>query len=310
MHTKETTLAVAVLTALALAWTRAQEPAKGSQDEQTIRKSADDYSAAYNKGDLDAVMAYWADDADYVDDAGKTHRGKATIAALFKAGADDMKGQTLALKVTSLRFVKPDVAIEDGEARITAPGGETDASRYTAVWTKSGDRWLISSVRSLPSDDVAAEATNADYVKALDWLVGEWVSDDQGAKVNLTAKWALDKNFIVQDYTVERKDEPAEHVTQWIGYDPASGQIKSWTFDSRGGNGEGLWTRDGNTWNADATGVLPDGRAGSARNSVRFVDETHVEWRSTGRNIEGQPMPDAQVKFVRKSKSDPGNAAK
>jgi uncharacterized protein (TIGR02246 family) len=312
MHKKTILLAALfALIALALPWTRfkqssvgAQESRGGVEDEQTIRKSADDYVAAYNKGDIEAVMAYWAQDADYVDEAGKTHRGKEKIASLFTAGMEDLKNHKLALKVIGVRFIKPDVAIEDGEARLTAPGGETSSSRYTAVWTKTGDRWLLSSVREISSAEPAGESSNAQYLEPLDWVVGEWVSDDKGPKVTLAAKWALDKNFIVMDYTVERKDQPAGRVAQWIGFDPASGQIKSWTFDSSGGHGEGLWTRDGNTWNADVTGVLPDGRVGSARNSLRFVDDTHVQWRSTGRNVEGQPMPDAEVTFVRKAAAE------
>jgi hypothetical protein len=112
----------------------------------------------------------------------------------------------------------------------------------------------------------------------------------------------------VQEYTVGGQSDSQLHVTQWIGYDAASDQIKSWTFDSRGGHGEGLWTRDGNTWYTEATGVLPDGRIGSALNSIEFVDDTHLRWRSIGRNVEGQPMPDAEVRFIRRDNTEDGDA--
>ena len=49
-------------------------------------------------------------------------------------------------------------------------------------------------------------------------------------------------------------------VTQRIGWDPLTKQIKSWVFDSEGGYGDGLWTRKGNQWVIKSTGVLPDGR--------------------------------------------------
>jgi hypothetical protein len=106
----------------------------------------------------------------------------------------------------------------------------------------------------------------------------------------------------VQDYVVSGEAGDDLKVTQWIGFDPISGQIKSRAFDSRGGYGEGLWERDDNTWSSEAIGVLPDGRTGSALNSVRFVDESHMEWRSTGRNVDGQPMADVEVTFVRADK--------
>jgi uncharacterized protein (TIGR02246 family) len=292
------------IASLGLAATQAKEPAQSSPDEQMIRKSVDDYCAAYNKGDLDALMSYWAKDAEYVDDDGETHRGRDAIGAIFKNSLEKLKGFTLHLKIDDLRFVKPEVAIEDGTATLTGPDGETSSGRYTAVWTKSGDRWLIDNDHDLPSNEKPAEVANADYLKPLDWLVGDWTSEDKGQTVNLSVKWALDKNFLVHDYTVAGEAGADLRVTQWIGFDPVTGQIKSWTFDSRGGYGSGLWTREDNTWRADTTGVLPDGRIGGALNSIHFVDDSHLEWESTGRNVDGQPMPDARVKFVRSNKTE------
>jgi uncharacterized protein (TIGR02246 family) len=261
----------------------------------------DGYCDAFNSGNVDTLLAFWADDADYVDEEGETHRGKEAIGALFKAGVEDLKGQKLGLKIDNLRLVKPEVAIEDGTATLTNADGQTTTGHYTAVWVKNGDKWLINSARELPDDDDAAAASesNANYLQPLEWLVGDWVSEDNGPTVNLTANWALEKAFLVQDYTVAGQAGTDIRVVQWIGFDPVTGQMKSWTFDSRGGYGEGLWSRDDNTWHGETTGVLADGRVGTARNSIRFVDETHFEWRSTGRNVEGQPMPDVEVRFVR-----------
>lgn len=306
MH-KPTILTVMALAALGLAATQAQEPAQTSSDEQAIRKSVDEYCDAYNSGNIDTVLSYWDKDADYVDGDGATHHGKDAIGAIFKNSLENLKGSKLRLKIDSLRLVKPDVAIEDGTASLTGPDGETSDGRYTAVWIKSGDRWVIESDHDLPSQDKPVEAANSDYLKPLEWLVGDWVSEDNGRTVNLTAKWALDKNFLVQDYTVSGEAGADLRVTQWIGFDPASGQIRSWTFDSRGGYGDGLWSREDNTWRSETTGVLPDGRVGSAVNSIRFVDDAHLEWHSTGRNVGGQPLPDSQVKFVRGNKAENAN---
>jgi uncharacterized protein (TIGR02246 family) len=300
MHTKSI-LALFAFVLLEVVSAHAQESTQTSPDEQSIRKSVDDYCAAFNNNELDSILAFWADDADYVDVDGETHRGKESIGTLFKISAADVNGNKLGLKIDSLRFVKPEVAIEDGTATLTDQDGETTSSHYTAVWVKNGDKWLIQSARELPSDDVedAVSQTNADYIQPLDWLVGQWVSDDSGPAVNLNAKWALDKNFLMLEYAVAGEAGNDVRVIQWVGFDPLTEQIKSWTFDSRGGYGDGLWTREENTWHVDATGVLPDGRIGTVRNTIRFVDETHFELHSTGRNVEGQPMPDVVVKFVR-----------
>jgi uncharacterized protein (TIGR02246 family) len=305
MH-KRFILAMVLFASLEMTSAHAQESSPGSPDEQTIRKSVDGYCDAFNSGNVDTLLTFWASDADYVDEEGEIHRGKAAIGALFNAAADDLKGQQLDLKIDTLRFVKPEVAIEDGTATLTDPDGESTSGRYTAVWIKNGDRWLISSARELPNDEdeAAASDSNATYLQPLEWLIGDWVSEDTGPTVNITATWALDKSFLVQNYTVAGEAGADLHVVQWIGFDPVTGQIKSWTFDSRGGYGEGLWNRDGNTWHGETTGVLPDGRIGTARNSVRFVDDTRFEWSSTGRNVEGQPMPDAEVRFVRNDSTE------
>jgi uncharacterized protein (TIGR02246 family) len=297
---KQSILASMLLAALGVCTARSQQPAQSASDEQIIRQSVDEYATAFNNGDVETVLGYWDADADYVDEDGETHRGKDAIGALFRNAAQNLQGQKLALKIDSLRLVKPEVAIEDGTASLTNTDGETRSSRYTAVWVKNGDKWLIESARELPDDEEAAATEGgANYLQPLEWLVGDWVSEDSGPTVNLTAKWALDKNFIVQEYSVAGGDSADLRVVQWIGFDPVTGQIKSWTFDSRGGYGEGLWSREGNAWHGETTGVLPDGRSGTARNSVRFVDDTHLQWSSTGRNVEGQPMPDAEVRFVR-----------
>lgn len=294
------TLAVAV-------WgvtTYAKDAAQKSSDEEVIRKAADEYCAAFNDGKVDAVIEYWGDDADYVDEDGQAYHGKDAVRELFKRSLESLKGSKLNLKIENLHLIKPDVAIEDGTASLTGPDGETSKGRYTAVWTKSGDHWRIASAHDLPMKEQSAPEANADYLKPLDWLIGDWTSDDKERPVKLTSRWALDKNYIVQDYLVPGEGGDDLKVTQWIGFDPISGQIKSRAFDSRGGYGEGLWERDDNTWTSEAIGVLPDGRTGSAQNSVQFVDESHMGWRSTGRNVDGQPMPDVEVKFVRAGKGD------
>ena len=53
-------------------------------EEQAIRKTGDAYSAAFNKGDLDALQEAWADDAEYTDEAGQTTRGRQAIGALIQ----------------------------------------------------------------------------------------------------------------------------------------------------------------------------------------------------------------------------------
>jgi hypothetical protein len=136
----------------------------------------------------------------------------------------------------------------------------------------------------------------------LEWLVGEW--DEQGDKpgVHLTGRWAPNKSFLLMDYTVRHEGAEPKDVHQRVGWDPLNGVVRSWVFDSMGGFGEGVWRREGNRWVSTCEGVLPDGGTGHATHVWEFVDPNTFIWRTTDREIDGQPLADAEVKFVRKAK--------
>jgi hypothetical protein len=102
-------------------------------------------------------------------------------------------------------------------------------------------------------------------------------------------------------FTIKR-NEGELAVMYVFGYDPASEQIKSWTFDSAGGNGEAVWTRDGNQWTGRAMGVLPDGGTGSTTYIVKYVDEQTFILQMHDRQVAGQPLADSETKYVRKAK--------
>jgi uncharacterized protein (TIGR03000 family) len=51
--------------------------------EAALRKRAEEFIAAFNSGDANAVAAFWAPDGDYIDQAGTTLSGRQAIAAAF-----------------------------------------------------------------------------------------------------------------------------------------------------------------------------------------------------------------------------------
>jgi len=95
-------------------------------------------------------------------------------------------------------------------------------------------------------------------------------------------------------------------VTQRIGWDPLSKQIKSWVFDSEGGYGDGLWTRNGDQWMIKSSGVLPDGRIATATNILTRVGPNAARWASTERTVGGFHAPDRfENMMVRRPPSPP-----
>jgi uncharacterized protein (TIGR02246 family) len=266
-----------------------------------VRKANADYAAALAAGNLDAVMAFWAADADYVDETGKQTQGSDKIAALFRKSLPETKEAKVNIRIHSLKFLRPEICLEDGTVEKTLATGTKESGRFAIVWTKAGDKWLISSVRDLPTEVTDAPSVAATYLNELGWLVGEWADDSPKADVTVKVSWATNKAFLVMDYVIKQPDADPLEVSVRVGWDARAGRIRSWVFDSTGGFAEAYWRKDGKRWVVGTSGVLPDGGTGGATNVYEFVDENTFVWRSTERDVDGQPLPDAEVKFVRKN---------
>jgi uncharacterized protein (TIGR02246 family) len=276
----------------------AQESKKPSQDEQAIRHAVVAYADAFTKGDLDQLLMRWDPDAEYIDESGKITQGREAIAALLRANLGGLKGCKLAMDTKSVRLLTPEVALEDGRATIAKPD-ETVTTPYTAVWVKKDGHWKLRSIHDLPEAGEPAPVTPAERLKGMEWIIGEWQSAEATPEVHLNCHWAPNKSFLLFDYRI--KSDKEESTTMRIGWDPVNEQFRSWYFDSAGGYGEGWWTQDGNTWVSETTGVLPDARVGIARYIVRFVDDKTWQWQSRNRAVDGRPLADVDVRFVRKT---------
>jgi len=283
----------------------ATDPARRT-DEEAVRKVNADYADTLGKGDIEMAIAFWGPDADYIDESGKTTRGRDAVGALLKKSLPDLKGCKFASRVHSIKFLRPEIALVDGTLECTAADGARDANRYAIVWTKSGDRWHISSARDLPETSVDVSTPAATELQPLAWLVGDWQEQGDKPGVHVTCRWAPNKSFLLMDYSVPRAGEEPMRVRQRVGWDPERGIIHSWVFDSTGGFGDADWERDGNRWMTMAEGVLPDGGRGASTNVYEFIDANTFVWRSTDREVDGQPMADCVVKFTRQMSKEGG----
>jgi uncharacterized protein (TIGR02246 family) len=292
-HIMTAALALAGL-AVVLGQTRAED------NKREIQAAVDACTTAFNKRDLDGLLAYYAADADYLDQEGKQHKGKADLADFFKRSLDDLNDQKLKTTITSLRFVRPDVAIVDGKADFTGPDGASDSGLFTAVWTKTDGKWLLSSVHDLPEPPTASDDADG-QLQRLAWLVGDWTHEDPTFSVQVSGRWTLNKRFLFVEYIAKGKENDDLTVMQYFGWDPVDGVIRAWFFDSQGGYGGGDWVRDGNTWSANWNGVLSGGRTASSVSSLKYLDHKSFVFRSVDREIDGLPMDDVEAKFVRKA---------
>lgn len=274
---------------------------KVASGEQEIRSAAAAFAAAFNKGDSDALLAFWADDADYVDDSGVAYKGKKAISELVRKNCPLCKGHTMSLDVSTVKFTRPDVALEEGVVTVKGPDEVGESNRYMAVWVKNNDRWQLSSVRDQtpPMESYKGDESLAE----LGWLVGDWIHENGDVKVALKCRWMLNKQFLVMEYDVKKPNEDPTEVAVWIGWDPGSKEIRSWVFDSEGGNSGAKWQRNGDAWSSKCEGVLGDGRSGSSVNSIQYLNDDAFVWRSKNRRIDGSPVADNEVKFSRRKEA-------
>jgi uncharacterized protein (TIGR02246 family) len=276
---------------------KARPAADRSADEAAIRANIAQFVKAYNAGDAKAVAALFTPDGQTVDKEGNEAKGREEIAQNFGELFAAMPKRRLEVFVESLRFIGADLAVEVGTTKETAaPGEPPESDRYTVLHVKRDGKWQM----ALARDEEGPPPTGHERLRPLAWLVGEWVDDDGSSVVLSSCRWSEDGNFLLQDFKLELNGQNAMNVSQRIGWDPLAKRIRSWVFDSEGGYGESLWTRDGSAWIIKATGVRPDGSTGSATNLLVPTGTDGYTWRSTDRIVGDERQPSMEVKVVRK----------
>jgi uncharacterized protein (TIGR02246 family) len=267
----------------------AQESPDNSSEKNAILANDRAYEAAYAKGDAKAMADFFADDAQYTSDDGRTYDGRAEIEESIKATVEASKGAKLAINLDSVRLLSPDVLLEKGSSTVTAKNGETSGAQYAAVYVKKAGEWKIGQLIETP----LADPSPHDQLSQLAWLVGRWEETDKSDDLSVESQylWAKSGNFITRNVTVKRGGQPTMEGWQVIGWDPIENCIRSWTFDDQGGFSEGRWTRDGERWLLRETGVTPDGDRTAADNTFTRVSDDRFTWESNNRTLNGEPQP-------------------
>jgi uncharacterized protein (TIGR02246 family) len=267
----------------------AQDSADNSPEKTAIMANDRAYEAAYAKADAKALADYFADDAQYTTDDGRTYDGRAAIEKSIKDTFEGKKGATLAIHLDSVRVLSPDVVMERGSTTVTAKNGETSGAQYAAFYVKKDGKWKISQLVETP----LADPSPHDQLSELAWLVGDWEEADKSDNLTVRSQyvWARGGNFITHNVTVKRGGETTLEGWQVIGWDPVERCICSWTFDDEGGFSQGRWTRQGQRWLLRETGVTPDGNRTGAENTFTKIGDDRYTFESNNRTLDGDPQP-------------------
>jgi uncharacterized protein (TIGR02246 family) len=91
-----------------------------------------------------------APDADFLSAEGQRVKGRAELEKYSSKGFAENKGLKLKHSESSIRFLTPDVAVDDGIWEITGRAdGRAAKGRYTAVLTNRDGQWLIAYDRTV-----------------------------------------------------------------------------------------------------------------------------------------------------------------
>jgi len=275
-----------------------------TSDKEAIFTNAKAFVDAFEKGDAKAVAAFWAEDGDYIDLTGRQLQGRAAIENAFQDFFTENKDMKLRIDVISVRFPSPDTAVEDGITSLTfADGSPPNQARYTNVHIKKNGQWFLQSVREAPYTPPG----NYEHLRSLEWAVGEWVDEGSGPEIgHARFEWSEDGNFLISTQDVTMKGTLVSRATEWIGWDPSTSQIRSWSFVADGAIGQNTWSNEGDRWIIKTNAILPNGKKLAATNIITRNGLDAITWQSKDRTLDGKALPDiGEMKMKRVPQNNP-----
>lgn len=266
-----------------------------------VRGMLASYLGAFNRHDVAAVAAHWADDAENVDlESGAVTAGREAVRDVFATLFTEDPAASIDIDVQAIRPVRADVAVVDGTSTLDFGDGARAGSRFSAVVVKERGRWLLQSVRETPCPDAASASRP---LEQLAWLVGSWEDVGPGVTASSRCFWSAGRAFLIRTHAVAADaaeprpesgdaaipgllpaaDVAGREVTEIIGWDPESGAVRSWAFTSDGRFAEGFWQRDGDAWKVRMEGRGADAGRSCEATLVRVgADEVSVRGASDG----------------------------
>ena len=254
-------------------------------DRAAIAARRESFSKAFESRDAEALAAHWTSDGEYENEAGVAVQGRGELAKAFAAFFAKTPEVQAELHPESLKFVGQDTALSEGTVVVRQGLAQSATrARYSALLVREEGRWQLAKYAETASPEPALDD--------LSWLIGEWKSSrGEGAEIRTVYTWSANKKFIYVDFTLQEQGLSLSGK-QVIGIDPATRQIRSWTFEADGGVGVGDWSRDGDHWVITATGTLADGRSLNETNVLRRVSADVVTWQSVNRQLADNDFPD------------------
>lgn len=265
-------------------------PAKLSPDQQAIRASAEAFVAAFNQGDPEAVAALWTPAGEMSVDGEAVAVGREQIAAEYAKYFAANPDATIQVEIDTIRMLGPNMAVERGRSELINDEDDFVVDAYRIVHVKQDGNWLIATA------DVQQEVVEPpfDWKAELGFLVGKWKAEDGDWNVTTEIEWVPGGHFLKRTFSIKEGNAEQRTGVQLIGWDAREQAVTSWTFGTDGGHGRGWWSRHDTQWLVETEGTTAEGEIVTSKNILTILDEDNFRWQSTGRNIEGAPLPDTE----------------
>ena len=129
-----------------------------SGDKAQIRDLIPQFTAAWSRGDAQAIAGLFASDGDLIIPTGNVFSGRESITAFYASVlTQGYRGSKGTGEIARIRFVQPGVAVGDGTWSITGArdrAGQVAAPErgvFTFVAVKQDGKWRISALREQTS---------------------------------------------------------------------------------------------------------------------------------------------------------------
>ncbi|QDU90680.1 SnoaL-like domain protein [Pirellulimonas nuda] len=301
-------LALAVSFAPGLAWAQDAAPstmtaADANAPAAAIRAAGQAFVVAFNRQDAKGVAALWTADGEYVDEQGVQTVGRDAIEKQYADFFAANPGARIEIVMQSVKQITPDAALESGSSTLllAKPAGATSRGQYVAAHAKQDGKWLMASVRETPAVDVAPANAN---LSDLAWLTGRWAADKGSTHIEIAFDPVADGRFLLGQTTLSTDQGSSSGGTQVVGRDPLTGQLVSWFFNTDGGHGFGVWSRDGDRWLVRTVGVTGQGAPTRATNILYNADDKVHSWQSVDRSLANQPLSDTEEVVIERVSND------
>lgn len=276
-------------------------PAKYAADETAIRQAHESLLKAYASDKADAVAEHFTEDGEYINSSGAVFHGRDAIQSSLTEYMTDHPGCELEAELDDIRFVSPTVAVVEGRTTVTHKGesGEVSQCQFTAIYNKLEEKWFLASIRD---QQPPARAAHEDELAQLSFLIGDWIDEDADSTVYFSCRPADNGKFLIREFTMKVHGQEVLTGTQRIGWDPLSGKLRAWVFDSEGGFAEGTWQMEGDAWVLRLAGVTAAGEPASGTSIYRSINNHSMTWQAVEHVVGGVAMPSSpEFTLVHKS---------